>query len=566
MCFAARLVAKPTRYGVSGARFAHFPILHRNRLFFCTRTAPHAHSALLAPVGPHLAPSRSSNVEVSVGASVASAFSSVGTAAGQGGGVLVGDTGASSSTATKPHREVRWQENQSDSDKCNELVAEARASAAAADLENKKHKLKAWREKVGAHDPGTQVTLLGAASNVFLCSVKGATGVLAHSPALIADAVHSLSDLLSDALTLVALRMGKKGPDAAYPFGYGKYEQLGSLGVSGLICATAIGIGKESVTAALHPAAWELSPDLAPYAISVCLLSVGMKELLYRLTMRVGQETQSCVLIANAWHHRSDAWSSIVAAFGIAGSYMGMPFLDPAAGCIVALGVFKVGAEMGYTSVVELADRHDNDIEKEVMAATEGFDLHVSRVRVRKAGPRAFIHLHVMLHPRISVSAAEHAGAKLKQSIKQRVPEVEEVWIKWSCEIPSVLSRVTDLQSEIRGIVSTVPDVLLCSHVHCHFLHPTELAARGDDADIPQVVAEVGIVSSLRTISDLRMQTHVVRNLVIESMKRSQTCNCDCVNVIDVEVKVDLNDGCQFIQIPDASMTTPFKSSRPCQV
>lgn len=239
-----------------------------------------------------------------------------------------------------------------------------------------------------------------------------------------------------------------------------------------------------------------------------------------------------------------------------------MPFLDPAAGCIVALGVFKVGAQMAYTSVIELADRHDDSIEKEVRAATEAFDLHVSHVRVRKAGPMAFIHLHVTIHPRMSVSEAEYASKKLKESIIQRVPEAEEVWIKWSCEAP-IFSRVTTLQSEIRGIVSTVPNVLLCSHVHCHFLSPTEIADRGDDVTtIPQVVTEVGIVSSHQTVSSLRAQTEAVRKVVLESMRRSQSCDCDCVNVVEVDVKVDLKDGCQFIQIPDE---TPFKS-RACRV
>lgn len=458
-------------------------------------------------------------------------------------GVVVGKACASSST-TRPVSQATTHES-----KCSELRGPLAPKSSRGEQP-------IWS------DPAAQVTLLGAGSNIFLCLTKGVTGVLAHSPALMADAAHSLSDLLSDALTLSAVRMGRKQPDAAYPFGYGKYEQLGSLGVSGLICATAVGIGKESVEAALQPGSWDLVSQMAPHAVAVCLLSVGIKELLYHKTLKIGKESQSCVLIANAWHHRSDAWSSIVAACGIAGSYMGMPFLDPAAGCIVALGVFKVGAEMGYTSVIQLADRHDDDIEKEVMAATEGIDLQVSRVRVRKAGPRAFIHLHVMIHPRMSVSAAEYAGAKLKETIKTKVPEAEEVWIKWACESPSILSRVTDLQSEIRGIVSTVPNVLLCSHIHCHFLSPTEIAERADGdngstLDIPQVVAEVGIVSSLRTISDLRFQTQTVRTLVLDSMKRSQTCNCDCVNVVEVDVKVDLNDGCQFIQIPDE--TKPHK-------
>jgi len=285
-------------------------------------------------------------------------------------------------------------------------------------------------------DPGQHITVIGAASNIFLCGIKGAAGIIAHSPALVADAVHSLTDLMSDAVTLTAVRMSKKKPDANYPFGYGKYEQLGSLGVSGLVCATAAGIGWESVQAIFSPA-WAVNPELAPVCISVCFISVGIKEWLYRRTLKIGRKTQSRVLIANAWHHRSDAWSSIVAALGVAGSSLGVPMLDPAAGCVVALGVFKVGAEMGYTSIVELADRHDDSIEKEVLAATDGFDLHVSRVRVRKAGPRAFVHMHIMIDPRLSVSAAQYAIAKLKEKIKKRVPNVEEVWIKWSCDSPS---------------------------------------------------------------------------------------------------------------------------------
>ncbi|KAJ1550109.1 hypothetical protein HK405_001398, partial [Cladochytrium tenue] len=214
---------------------------------------------------------------------------------------------------------------------------------------------------------GTRITLLGLGSNVALAAAKAVGGVLWGSASLIADAVHSLSDLVSDIVTLVAYRKARTARDKAFPYGYGKWEPLGSLTISGLLMSAGLGTAyhsfemlrtlmvstgtaardaAEAAVAEAAPVAYGYFGDLSAYTLDnpqVAMIAVGLaagsvvvKEVLFWATMRVARRMKSDVLVANAWHHRADSASGLVALAGVGGALVGLPALDPIGGLLVS--------------------------------------------------------------------------------------------------------------------------------------------------------------------------------------------------------------------------------------
>lgn len=251
----------------------------------------------------------------------------------------------------------------------------------------------------GKGDRGSNITLAGLVSNIGLCGAKGVAGVYLNSAALLADAAHSLSDMFADLVTLFCWKMSQKPPSASHPLGYGKYETMGSLGVSLVLVAGAVGIGFHSyglllealqptlqhAPAALqalgsftgsiasagglfHDHAHHHTSDVAgahahgggvldPNAMWFALLSIVVKEWLYRATLKIAREENSSVLEANALHHRSDSLSSAVTFLAIGGSWLGFPVLDPLGGLLVAGLIGKQGADLLIGALGELSDR-----------------------------------------------------------------------------------------------------------------------------------------------------------------------------------------------------------------
>ena len=194
------------------------------------------------------------------------------------------------------------------------------------------------------------VTWLGLLANLALALLKGVAGIFSNSAAMIADAGHSFSDLLSDLVALWALRMAQTPKDQNHPYGHGKFETIGALFLALMLIATGIGI-------AIH-AFEQVDQREVPgnLALAVAIASILFKEALYRITAYIGERNHSRILIANAWHHRSDAISSLVALIGIGGAQWGFPVFDPIAGILVAGWIIKIGLTIGYNSVRELSD------------------------------------------------------------------------------------------------------------------------------------------------------------------------------------------------------------------
>ncbi|KAG0185018.1 hypothetical protein DFQ28_010085 [Apophysomyces sp. BC1034] len=304
-----------------------------------------------------------------------------------------------------------------------------------------------------------QITLIGLAANVGLTVSKGAAGWMMNSASLLADATHSFSDLLSDFVTLYTFKMSRKTPDQLYPYGYGKYETVGSLAVSTLLIAGAIGIGVHSFellmtvlntsqavaeTAQSEPASHGLIPSLLhshshggvldPNAAWFALASVIVKEWLYRATIKVGNSERSDVLIANAWHHRSDAFSSVVALVAIGGSYAGLPVLDPIGGLAVAGMIFKSGAGIMSGSLKELMDIGVSETElaeigAAISKAQESGLIDFHSIRGRKMGPFNHLDLVLQVSPELQVSQAQRIEQLVRTAIKRDCQQVQEVLV-----------------------------------------------------------------------------------------------------------------------------------------
>ncbi|KAI9613184.1 hypothetical protein H4Q26_010463 [Puccinia striiformis f. sp. tritici PST-130] len=259
----------------------------------------------------------------------------------------------------------------------------------------------------GSSDRGSRVTLMGLAANIALTAVKGIAGYLLASASLIADAGHSLSDLLGDLITLFAWNWSRKPADKDYPFGHGKFESVGSLIVAFFLISGGFGIGLHSYTLIL-PILTRQFPVLVSHlpiltsdhehehstdirASYFALLSIIVKETLYRITYQVGKAEDSNVLIANALHHRSDAFSSFVALLAIIGSWYGLTILDPIGGFIVCSMILRSGLSIGKSSIEELLDKRtdlylNRDVENLLLShleklSQEKFKLTIQEVK-----------------------------------------------------------------------------------------------------------------------------------------------------------------------------------------
>lgn len=264
----------------------------------------------------------------------------------------------------------------------------------------------------------TSVTLWGAVCNLALSIVKMAAGLLGHSSAMIADAVHSLSDLVSDAIVLVMVRVASRGHDKSHDYGHGKFETLATVLVSILL----LGVGAKLMASAIDGIRLVLGGGElpAPGMIALCaaLLSIAVKELLYQWTVRTGRSCDSPAVIANAWHHRSDALSSVGSAVGIGGAILlggRWTILDPVVGCVISIVIVIVSVKMALPALNELTEASlPDDIENKIVRTIEsvGGVENVHNLKTRRIGHSISIDTHIVVNPDMSVADA-HAITEL---------------------------------------------------------------------------------------------------------------------------------------------------------
>ncbi len=271
-----------------------------------------------------------------------------------------------------------------------------------------------------------KVTLVGSAGNVALLTFKFIAGVLGHSSAMIADAVHSLSDFITDVVVLAFVHVSAKPQDEDHDYGHGKYETFASFIIGLALIAAATGI---IVSGAAKLIDWARGEQLAEpgwLALAAAIISIIVKEVLYRYTAKSGKRLDSQALVANAWHHRSDALSSIAATVGIGGAILlgnRWTVLDPMASVVVGVMLVKVSFGLLRSSVGELTESSlSSDIEREIEEIICSFPdvSEPHNLRTRRIGNRFAIEAHVRMDGNLPLTVAHERASAIEERLRQR--------------------------------------------------------------------------------------------------------------------------------------------------
>ena len=273
-----------------------------------------------------------------------------------------------------------------------------------------------------------RVTLSGAAVNCALASLQILFGLLGKSQALLADGIHTLSDLGTDFIVLYASSRASKAADTDHPYGHGRIETLASLMLGAILGMVGIGIGIRGVESVLSPAT--TNPEA--FTIVFASLAIVAKEGLYHYTLRAARATHSTLLEANAWHHRSDALSSIVVVIGISAQLMGIPYMDAVAAIIVACMISWMGLRLGRKALNELIDTGlDLELIEQVRAAMQSNSsvIGVHNLRSRSMGGLGYLDAHIEVDSNLTVSEAHYIAHRIEHQVKQRFPKIIDVQI-----------------------------------------------------------------------------------------------------------------------------------------
>lgn len=279
----------------------------------------------------------------------------------------------------------------------------------------------------------TFVTLVGSVVNVILTVLKIIAGIVGRSTAMVADGLHSLSDLLSDIVVIVFVKISSKGRDKNHDYGHGKFETFATLIISLMLIVVAAnlmsgGIGKIRL---ILDGGEVSSPGMI--ALWAAVASIVLKEILYRYTIIQGKALNSPMMIANAWHHRSDAFSSIGSLLGIAGAiFLGDKFviLDPITGCVISVFIFVMAVKMSVPAIKELLDVSlPDDVEAKIEETAKTIpgviDLH--ELKTRREGPGIIMEGHLVLDSAISLKEAHNISKKVEDALRKEFGQETQI-------------------------------------------------------------------------------------------------------------------------------------------
>jgi cation diffusion facilitator family transporter len=273
------------------------------------------------------------------------------------------------------------------------------------------------------------VTVVGGVVDLLLGVAKVVVGMSAGSQALVADGVHSFSDLATDFLVLFAAKHAHREADDEHPYGHGRIETVATviLGVS--LVVVAIGISYDALRRLLEPG---LLLQPGPLALVVALVSVASKEAIYQYTARAAKRLRSKMLLANAWHSRSDAISSIVVVIGVVGTMAGFPYLDALAAVAVALMIAKIGWDLLWKSLQELIDtalgpEEVEEIRNNIMQVNGVRACHM--LRTRHSGSDVLADVHILVDPALSVSEGHQIGEAVRHRLIETNEDITDVTV-----------------------------------------------------------------------------------------------------------------------------------------
>jgi len=285
-----------------------------------------------------------------------------------------------------------------------------------------------------SYSKAKRASWVGVIGNILLFVIKLIGGILSHSMALISDAIHSFSDIISSLIVLIGLRIAAAPPDKKHPYGHGKAESLAAGIIGLLLILMAILIAWHSVSK-LYNSEVIQAKTISKNALWIVLFSILVKELLFQYKYRIGIKLQSLSLIADAWHHRSDAFSSLAALFGIAGAIVGGPhwyFLDDTAALVIAVIIGWVGLRIMLKIQRELMDstvsRTEIEYIKKIAISIDDV-LGVEKIYARKSGLDILTEIHVEVDPTMPVEKAHKVAQFVRDSVIKQSDKVKRVTV-----------------------------------------------------------------------------------------------------------------------------------------
>lgn len=360
-------------------------------------------------------------------------------------------------------------------------------------------------------------SVVGAIVNLALTIAKVIFGIVGQSHALIADGVHSLADLSTDLMVWFAAKYSNQPADKEHPYGHARIETAFTVGLGVVLIITAIGIFLESAQRLINP---ETLLQPTPVALWVAGISILANEGLFHYTMRIARKFNSNLLTANAWHHRSDAISSIVVLIGVAGSLLGMPYLDAFAALGVALMIAKIGWEQTWTSIRELID---TGMEPKAAAALQRIIETIDGVRgvhmlrSRRMGGVYLIDVHIVVNERLSVSEGHRIAEYVRLKLIDSDENISDALVHVDPEDHPDTMAYTDLPlrrevlRSLREVWAEDVDTLPSDDVILHYLsekvHVDLLShSHADDTELVQLARRLQErAKPLRYIGDVRV-------------------------------------------------------------
>lgn len=322
-----------------------------------------------------------------------------------------------------------------------------------------------------------RVTLVGAACDLFLSLIKIGGGFLAHSQALIADGVHSLSDLVTDAMVLLAARHAHAPPDSDHPYGHERIETIATAALGTILVLIGVGIAWDSVRRLTST-----EPMMIPewWALIIAAISALSKEAIFRYTLHAARRINSKLLEANAWHSRSDAASSLVVIVGVGGTLAGATYLDVIAALVVSVMIGRTGFLLAWRGVEELIDTALDPDEVEAIRCAllemdDVRDLHM--LRTRRMGPKSLVDVHILVSdPMISVSEGHQISEIARAMLIRRFPAISDVTVHIDPENDDEVVPGRDLalrkeaMAHLRASWADLPEAKEIRRVTLHYL------------------------------------------------------------------------------------------------
>lgn len=384
-------------------------------------------------------------------------------------------------------------------------------------------------EGVQRYKIAKKVTVVNTVVNSFLGVIKIVAGWLGASQALLADGVHSLADLITDVLVLLAARAAAQGPDNDHPYGHGRIETAVTVFLGVFLILLGLGIAYDAIDK------WTSVSTVMtqPFVLWVAVVSLIMNEGLFRYGRQQGEKCGSNMLIANAWHHRTDALSSFIVLIGVIGSLLGFPWFDALAAILVSLLIIKMGGKMMWHNLQELVDTAmDAQRQQQIREAIQSVPgvVSVHELRSRSMAGRFFVDVHVEVDPKISVSEGHFVGDQVRTYLERAFAEIEDVTIHIDPEDDENVSLCSHLPNRVNieaALQTYCRDLAIWRCVHIIQLH--------------YLSGYVYIELMLDDSPDTRMRSEVVA-LKKRSQQALHSLDANCLGAVKVYRYVNLDE------------------------